>query len=142
MFVLWVLPALIFGWLGNRWVENRSKIPQAERRRRKARKIALKQLKEARSALANKSDAFYEVLLKSMDSYLGDKMGISRSEMSGESIAEILSQKGVKKDDIEQLLSVIKRCEFARYAPSGSESDQRDLIDRAEQVILKMEESV
>jgi hypothetical protein len=142
LLVLWVMPALIFGWLGTRWVEKKNALPLADKKRKKARKIALKRLKEARIALKNQSDEFYEVLLKSVDSYLGDKVGISRSEMSEDSIAEILSQKRVDQREIQQLLTVIKRCEFARYAPNGSESDQRELIDQAENVILKMEETI
>ena len=142
LLVLWVMPALIFGWLGVRWVDRRNTLPLADKKRKKARKIALKRLKEARNALKNQSDVFYEVLLKSVDSYLGDKVGISRSDMSEDSIAEILSEKGVGQREIQQLLAVIKRCEFARYAPNGNESDQRELIDQAEHVILKMEETI
>lgn len=141
MLALWVIPAFLFGWLGMRFVEKQRSTPVADRKRKKARKVALKRLSEARKAISSGSDSFYEVLLVSIDKYLGDKLGITRSDMNEDKLREILSKKKVKDEVIDELLGVIRRCEFARYAPTGSDDDKQQTYDQVVNLVLSMEES-
>lgn len=109
-----------------------------------ANKMARKRMKVAAIAMKNhNSEAFYEEVLKAMWGYVSYKLNIDKAELNRDNISEILQQKSVDKDMIQEFIDVLDTCEFARYAP-GSKSDQemdkvyRDGID----VITRLDKAI
>lgn len=89
-----------------------------------ANKMARKRMKVAAIAMKNhNSEAFYEEVLKALWGYVSYKLNIDKAELNRDNISEILQQKSVDKDMIQEFIDVLDTCEFARYAP-GSKSDQ------------------
>ena len=112
----------------------------ARMRTKKANKVASKRLKQANKFLKNNErDKFYEESLRAVWGYLSDKLTIPVSALSRENVEAELRNYGVEDTLIQQFISVIDTCEFARYAPSSSESAMGNLYDEMVSIIGKME---
>ncbi len=88
-------------------------------------KLALKYLSEAKNQLGNK-EPFYLAIEKAMHNFLKAKLNIETSEMSKENIENALIQKKASLETVRQFINVMKSAEFARYAPSTSDSMKQD----------------
>ncbi len=94
---------------------------------RRANKVAKARLKTAESLLKQKLySGFYEELHRAILGYCSDKLALPLSDLSREKIADSLAKKSVKNELIQELLSLIESCEYARYAPDpgGVEMDK------------------
>jgi len=112
-------------------------------RNRKAGKVAGKRLKEAEKCLSeNQSDKFYEEILKALWGYLSDKLNIPVSELNRSSAVNALTEKGIAEDDVNNLASVIDKCEYARFAPSSSAEEAGKIYDEASRFIRLFENSI
>jgi hypothetical protein len=112
-------------------------------RNRKANKVAQKRLKDAHLYMkGNKSEEFYEYILKALWGYMSDKLSIQVSELSRDSIQEAASKKNINAEMLQKFLTIIDTCEFARYAPAGGTSQMENLYNDAIEVISKMEQMV
>ncbi len=117
---------------------------QMQVRNRKANKMARKRLKEAGQHLhRGDRSGFYEEVLKALWGYLSDKMLLPVSDLTRETAARALEERGVSKDLIERLLRVIDRCEYARYAPEGGSDAAMDkLYEETVAVISELEQKL
>lgn len=88
-------------------------------------KLAKKYLSEAQKQLANK-EPFYIALERALHNFLKAKLHIETSEMSKDKITQLLLVKNAETDTVNQFISLVESCEFARYAPSTSTSIQND----------------
>ncbi len=86
---------------------------------RKSDKLAKKYLSEARKQLGNK-EGFYIALEKALHHFLKARLQIETSDISQEKISELLRNHQVKDDTINNFLSVLNDCDFARYTPTTS----------------------
>jgi hypothetical protein len=112
-------------------------------RNRKAGKVAGKRLKEAEKCLKeNQSDKFYEEILKALWGYLSDKLNIPVSELNRSSAVNALIEKGIAEEEVNNLASVIDKCEFARFAPSSSAEEAEKIYDEAARFIRLFENSI
>ncbi|MCX6181675.1 MAG: BatD family protein [Bacteroidetes bacterium] len=103
-----------------------------------AARLAAKRLKQAEKELQNNdSKAFYGEVLKAMNSYFSDKFNIPTVNLSKEIIAEELRKKGVSELTIQETMSIIEKCEMARYAPVNDPIG--DIYSKALQQITKIE---
>ncbi len=84
-------------------------------------KLAKKYLQEARNSITN-STKFYEALEKCLHNFLKAKLKVETSEMTKDNLGDILLQKQVTQETLDQLLKLIQNAEMARYA-SFSEND-------------------
>ncbi|HBZ22270.1 MAG TPA: hypothetical protein DEO60_14145 [Bacteroidales bacterium] len=110
---------------------------------RKAGKVAGKRLKEAEKCLReNKSDKFYEEILKALWGYLSDKLNIPVSELNRSSAVNALIEKGIDEEEVNNLASVIDKCEYARFAPSSSAEEAGKIYDEASGFIRLFENSI
>lgn len=108
-------------------------------RKRKAGKMAQKQLKHAQELLnENKLKAMYEELHRSIMSYIGNKFAIQQSQQSQDEIKQILSAQSVHPEIVEKLIWIIDQCEMARFAPSAS-INAKNLLKEAHDLIEKLE---
>lgn len=90
----------------------------ARKRDKRAGKEAGKRLKLARQLLRNRDvGAFYEELLRALLNYVSDKFNISMTNLSKDNVRELLVARGVSEELIQQYMSVLESCEYARFAP-------------------------
>lgn len=112
-------------------------------RTKKANKMAVKRLKQAEKLLKeNKEEPFYEEVLRALWGYLSDKLNISQSELTKESVSVELSKYGVGETLINEFLEIINTCEFARYAPNKSSGAMDKLFGETVDTIEKMENTI
>jgi hypothetical protein len=106
-------------------------------RLRHANLLAKKYLSEAKKNLENK-DSFYESLERALHNYLKAKLNIETSDMSKERISKLLTERSVNIEVVSQFISLLKSCEFARYALASQGSIQKD-YDTAVQSISSID---
>jgi hypothetical protein len=107
---------------------------------KKSNQLAKKYLLEAKKQMPNK-ELFYIALEKSMHNFLKAKLHIETSEMSKETIAHLLESKTASADTITSFISLMKNCEFARYAPSSAVAIEQD-FHKAEAVLAALEKQL
>lgn len=107
---------------------------------RKSDKLTRKYLASAKKELGNRA-TFYSALEKALHHYLKAKLQIETTEISKDSIAEILTRKKVSDEGITQFIEVFSACEFARYAASSDEKMKED-FDKAKQVITELDKNL
>ena len=107
---------------------------------RRANKMARERLRNAENYLhKNLSGAYYEELLKALTGYVSDKLMIPAADLSKDNIGESLRARGVRDESIAALVSLIDRCEFARYAPDSGQTQMEDEYNEALNVIADIE---
>ena len=110
---------------------------------RKATKIARKRLVVAEKNLtgANK-EQFYIEISQALYGYISDKLNISVANLTKENISNTLQQKGVKDSTIENLISTINTCEYARYAPNAVSGDLQTIYNNTVELITTLENEI
>jgi hypothetical protein len=112
-------------------------------RNKKANKVAKKRLKAAASFMKqNNNEAFHESILKAFEGYLSDKLGIPIAELNRETAVAGLQKKNVEQTVIDDFVSVVEQCEFARYAPASGSGARSELYSKAENTMGLMEKQV
>lgn len=110
---------------------------------RKAARIAGKRLSEASNCLkSGMTDKFHEEILKALWGYLSDKLTIPVSELTRVTANDALSAKGINEEQINNLSVILDKCEYARFAPSASESEASGIYEGAMQFIRFVENSI
>ena len=112
-------------------------------RNRKAGKVAIKRLHNASVCLKNKrNDEFYNEILKAIWGYLSDKLNIPVSDLTRSNAVTALSERGIDEERIKSLTEILDTCEFARFAPSSSETEAPEIYEGALQFIKSVENSI
>lgn len=106
---------------------------------RKAKAVAKKHLASAKKLLDGRDAEFYQEIFKALYGYIGDKLGISPSDLTKESIAQRLIERGVDQAIIDELHRVLDECEMARFAP-GAVRGKHDILNNSATVIEKIED--
>jgi len=108
-------------------------------RYKKANKVAQRRLKQAERLLHdNKKEAFYEEIERAAWTYLSDRLSIPTAQLNKENIAQLLLNKGVSEQLIQELHRVLSTAEFARYAPTADHAMQ-DLYNDTTSIINQLE---
>ncbi|MCH7784099.1 MAG: protein BatD [Bacteroidetes bacterium] len=107
---------------------------------RKANKLAKKYLSAAKKNITDKV-TFYEALERALHNYLKAKLNIETTEFSKERISELLSDKKVAGVIIDDFISILKSCEFARYTPTSNVSINED-YNKAVNVIASIDKQI
>jgi hypothetical protein len=104
-------------------------------RYKKANKVAQRRLKTAERLLReNQKEAFYEEIERAAWTYLSDRLSIPTAQLNKENIAQILREKAVSDQLIEEVHQVLTTAEFARYAPTTDHAMQ-DMYDTTTRLI-------
>jgi len=110
---------------------------------RKATKMAKKRLILAEQYLkSNNKEKFYVEIFNALYGYVGDKLNILIADLNKEHISEKLIARSVDSETIQQLLTTLDNCEYARYSPSAVSSDINDIYNNAVQLITKIEDGL
>ena len=107
-----------------RRAENHVVDPVSQKQRRSAR-LSKKYLSSAKKELGDKEN-FYNALERALHNYLKAKLSIETAEFSKESISELLQQKNSQAVNIADFISILEKCEAARYSPATEVSMQED----------------
>ena len=112
-------------------------------RHRSAGKQARKRLSRARSmATLDKANPFYAELSLVFTSYIADKLNVSPHGLTADSIAEMLQSRSVNPDLTSQVISLLRQCDFARFAPGTVTSDGlATSLKSAEDLMTRIEET-
>lgn len=142
--MMYLLPALIalvlFVTFRKQVKENANvslmKNKRANRIARKRLKVALKLLKEGFT------DRFYEELMKSVWTYLSDKLSIPVAELTKEKVESELELRKVDTQLMQRCISVLNECEFARFAPNAGQQHRDQLYEEAAKIISELENEI
>ena len=104
--------------------ENYTVDPVTQKQRREAR-LAKKYLSSAKKVLGDKEN-FYNALERALHNYLKAKLSIETAEFSKDSIVTLLQQKNSRPETIADFISILEKCEAARYSPATTVSMQED----------------
>jgi oxygen tolerance protein BatD len=110
---------------------------------KKASKFARKRLNKASGFMKQgQREEFYEELVKALWGYVGDKLGIRVADLSKENARNEMLDKNVEEEYIDQILNIIDRCEYARYAPVTEETKMDTLYSDAIKIISKLQQKL
>ena len=110
---------------------------------KKANKVARKRLKEAEKFMKqSKAEEFYEAISKAFWGYLSDKLSIPVADLNREKASATLATRQVQQQVIDEFLSTIDTCEFARYAPTKAEGTLSDLYQKSADLMGKLEKQI
>ncbi|PID89342.1 MAG: hypothetical protein CSB01_02490 [Bacteroidia bacterium] len=115
----------------------------ARMKNKRANRVAMKRLKAAAARLkAQQKEEFYDEILKALWGYTSDKLSLPLADLNKENINEILLNKSVAQDLIDEFLDILNTCEFARYAPASGTSEMDELYKKTMTTITKLEKNV
>ena len=103
-------------------------------------KLAKKYLSAAKTQMGNK-EAFYEALERCLHNYLKAKLKIETTEMSNDTITELLQNNQINNENISTFISIKTTCEMARYAQMDIQTMQND-YDLAVQLINSIDKQI
>ena len=107
---------------------------------KKATKIAKKRLNNAHTYLVNNNqNSFYEEFSQALWGYISDKLNISRSQLSMDSVKEIMLSKEVSEEIVNEFIDLLNNCEFARFAPGDPSKKMDELYQKGIELITKAE---
>ena len=141
-FWLWILSPLVLfvlTLLVLRKIENTTVDP-VTRKQKLAARLAKKYLSSAKKVLGDKA-LFYDALERALHNYLKAKLSIETTDFSKDHIARLLEEKKASKENISAFISVLEKCEAARYAPSTAVRMQED-FDQALTVITALDREI
>ncbi len=107
---------------------------------RRANKLAKKYLSEAKRNIQNPV-AFYESLERALHNYLKAKLNIETSEMEKSHISKLLLERNVEAPVVENFITLLKSCEYARYASSSTASVNQD-YNKAAEIISTIDKQI
>lgn len=108
---------------------------------KKANKVAQKRLKQAQKLLKEgNKDKFYEEVLKSVWTYLSDKLSIPVASLTKDKVESELLDHKVDVTVVNQFIEILNTCEFARYAPNSGQQEMGNLYDETIKAISDLED--
>ena len=117
--VLFILILLL-----KRRAENHTVDPISQKQRRAAR-LSKKYFSSAKKVLGDKEN-FYNALERALHNYLKAKLSIETVDFSKDSISKLLEQKNSQPATIADFISILEKCEAARYSPTTAVRMQED----------------
>jgi hypothetical protein len=133
-----LLAFLLILFLRREHIRRNSDLSQVKNR--KAAKIAIKRLHNASVCLKNEEmDHFYDEILKAVWGYLSDKLNIPVSDLTRTNAFAALHEQGVEEQTIQNLSGILDKCEYARFAPSASDTEAVSVYEGTSQFIKSVE---
>ena len=82
-------------------------------------------MSSAKKVLGDKEN-FYNALERALHNYLKAKLSIETVDFSKDSISKLLEQKNSQPATIADFISILEKCEAARYSPTTAVRMQED----------------
>lgn len=119
---------------------NKNNKDQVLVRNKQATKVAKKRLNNAHNYLtSNNQNGFYEEFSQALWGYISDKLNISRSQLSMDSVTEIMLSKNISEDMVKEFVDLLNSCEYARFAPGDPNKKMDELYHKGLELITKAE---
>lgn len=110
---------------------------------KRANKISRKRMKKAAGFMKkNAKSDFYKEVITALWGYISDKLNIEIADLKREKAVAKLSEHGVEESDIEKLLDVIDKCEYAHFAPTSEETEISNIYLEAVSIIKTLEQKL
>ena len=111
-------------------------------RMRKSHRLAKKRLAQAKKFLSvDKKNEFYSEVARTITLYIGDKLNQPGFGLTKDQIISELSSKGVEKQRIDEIIGHLEQCDYARFAPTSSGTDEmKNFLKSVEKAIVKLEQ--
>ena len=141
-FFLWIIvPLVLFMAFVILFTLNKRRMENLELvRKRKANKVARKNLKKAAEFLnTGETEAFYIEISRALWGYISNKFNIPLSELSIDTVSQRLEKKHVAAETIMEFTEVLNNCEYARFAPGDKNRKMNEIYDAALRIISKIE---
>ncbi len=137
LFIAFIALLIIFR---SRAIENADIV---KRKGKKANRVATKRLKYASTLMTqNRTEAFYDEVLRALWGYVGDKLNIPVAQLDRENIQEKLSDRNVDNETIEMFIGALDECEYNRYAPGDPKGNMNQTFSSAMTAIIKIEDTL
>ncbi len=137
MFVIFIA-AIIINKKVNKFNKNQVLI-----KNKQATKVAKKRLLNAYNHLkANNQNGFYEEFSQALWGYISDKFNIVRSQLSMDTVREIMLNKNVEEEIVNGFIDLLNNCEFARFAPGDPSKKMDELYQKGIDLITKAEKNL
>jgi hypothetical protein len=109
-------------------------------RNRRARRVALARLKDARKAGQSEPRRFYDEAAAALTGYLTDKFNLPEIAMTSDILEKSLTERAVASATLQEIMTCIEECDFARFvsAPAAPEK-MKGLAARIEKLIDTLE---
>lgn len=107
---------------------------------KQATKVAKKRLTNAHNFLReNNQNKFYEEFSQALWGYISDKLNIVRSQLSMDTVKEMMLSKDVDEDIVNEFIDLLHNCEYARFAPGDPNKKMDELYNKGINIITKAE---
>jgi len=107
---------------------------------RKANKVAKSKLKVAEKYKnAGDDKAYYDEIAQALWGYIVDKFSLTQSELSIETVADILKGKDIEDTVSDNFINTLNNIEFARFAPGDASSKMEAIYNEAVSAIIEAE---
>ena len=141
-FILLVIPFLVLGAgiIYKRHLIKEGRLDPSEVKNRRARKVALKRLEQAK-IFKQENDArnFYDEISKASLGYVSDKYNLPASELSIANIQETIENKGYSQDIQNRFTRILKTAEMALFAGQTSAENLELIYQETLDLISEME---
>lgn len=112
-------------------------------KQKRAKTIARKHLAIAKKFMSDgKKEQFYEETARALWGFVANKLNISPTDLTKETIQTRLAELGLSSEEIEQLINVINFCEQARYSPLGNNQPLEMVYSNAVEVLSNLGEKL
>ncbi|MGB2698475.1 MAG: BatD family protein, partial [Candidatus Zixiibacteriota bacterium] len=113
-------------------------------RLRKSHKLAKRRLGQAKKLLSvDKKNEFYSEVARTITLYIGDKLNKPGFGLTKDQIRSGLTQRGVDKERIDQIIGILEDCDYVRFAPTSCGLEEmKGFLKTVEKAIVKLEQSL
>ena len=91
--------------------------------------------------LKKSDDGIYEEILRGVEAYLSDRLGMNKADLSRENIQSSLEQRGISENTMNSLWLLIDDCEFARYS-TGETANKSLVYENAVKCLTDIEQKL
>lgn len=110
---------------------------------RKANKVAKTRLRSAEKYMnAGDDKAYYDEIAQALWGYIADKFSLKQSELSIETVADMLKEKGVDELVTDSFINTLNNIEFARFAPGDSSNKMASIYNESASAIMQAEKAL
>lgn len=138
--ILWIIALVGTGIMSFTYYKKRSINTSSHDYRRKcAERVAMKYIIEAKKSVQKQDkEKIYEMLYKSLTSYITHRYPISQDDIREDKLQEILAPY-LSDDFIKQLIDLWQTLAFVRFAPSGDGLEDEKIIERVKNLISSLQ---
>lgn len=112
-------------------------------KRRRATKVAIKRLKKAKKLLTlQKYEDFEDEIATALWNYLLDRFKIEKSKFSVETCAAKLISEDIRKETVDNLISIFNRCQYIRFSQDKQTNADDTIYNDTVNVIASIEEEM